>query len=187
MKIFANSICTSIPKTNIFNKPVGKSIVWKRESCIYWGWKKWYLTHTSVLAVKLVEDRNFFNISGKNLPRVEYILKFRVLLFSDLSVYLMDITLGSPWISIHYCKIHLIRVYSSLLEVGVLQILNAPWDIGSLAFLFVLSNIVNSVSHLLKWWFILFKQLFGLKITVFLPLLHTKIDQISTFSILMTG
>jgi hypothetical protein len=139
MKIFTNSICASIPKTNFFDKYIWKSIVRKRKSRIYWWRKKRYEVYTRTLTIETIEKGDFFQISCEYLPGMENVNKFRIFFLSDNWINFIDISLGSPRISVHYCKINLIRVDFCLLKIGFLQTLNAPRNVGGLSLLLKLS------------------------------------------------
>jgi hypothetical protein len=69
----------------------------------------------------------------------------------DVFIYLFDVFVRHPRISINDSQNNIFLFYLCRLEVILLQMLNTPTDIGSLASLLVLLQLVNSEANMFEF------------------------------------
>jgi hypothetical protein len=118
-------------------------------------------------------------ITSENLKRSIDILKALVFLGVYMNIYIVNISLRNPRISINDCKINSTRIDSLFLKKILLEVFNTPRHIRSFPLLLMFFNLMPCEAYLSKFCLKLLDKKFSLQFRTILMFLHGKINKVS--------
>ena len=151
MKILSNSVRTCIPKSNPLHEFIRNRIVGKRKTCAKNRNYIWEMDHTMWLVICSCQKRNFQVITSENLKRSIDILKTLVFLRVYMNVYIVNISLRDPRISVNDSKINSARIDSPFFKIVLLEMFNTPRHIRSFPLLLMFFNLMPCEAYLSKF------------------------------------